>query len=369
MDNYMAEAALDVSGLLANALNSPSVGERGRVVREIAALFMRQASQYSAVQVDLFDKVLMKLVDKIEEEVRVFLAKELSSVDNAPYRLLKRLASEDEIAAASPVLINSPCLDEDFLLACAKSKSQQHLVAISSRKAISYRLTDVLVERGDDQVVLTLARNEGAEFSDRGCSIIVERARDNYQLTRVLWKRHDIPRPQVVELFRKASQALRQELLAQDSTKAQDIAAAIGLASQELQEKSQESSYAYVQAKLRIDSLQRSGGLSESHVISFARQGMFEAVVAAVSEMSGLSDGEAERTVLDTTNDRLFIVARAIGLSWISVRQILLMKDCKGGATEQLWERLRAKFQSIPREAAAKTLQFLQLREKAQACR
>jgi uncharacterized protein (DUF2336 family) len=365
----MDDLALDISGSLVDASNNPSAAERSRIVREVAALFIRQSSQYSAVQVDLFDKVLIKLIDQIEEEVRVYLSEALSSLGNAPRRVVKRLASDDAVATAAPVLSHSPCLDEDFLIACAKSKSPAHLIAMSSRKTISPRLTDVLIDRGNDQVVLTLARNNGAEFSQHGCSVIVERAQGDHQLARVIWKRSDIPRQEVLALFEKASEALRQKLIVEDSTKAHDITSAIRLASQQLQEKSQETSRAYAEAKSHIASLQRSGGLSESHVLSFARRGMFEAVIAAISEMSGLSTGVIERITLETTKDRLFIAARAIGLSWISVQQILLMKQSNPVATELQWKQLRAKFQSIPREAAAKTLQFHQLREKARTFR
>ena len=100
----------------------------------------------------------------------------------------------------------------------------------------------------------------------------------------------------------------------------------------------------------------------------FARQGEFEEVVIAVSEMCRLSAADTERLILEETNDRLFIVSKAIGLSWICVRQILLMNKTTPRAPEQL-ERLRAKYQSILRESAAKTLQVHQLRETARSGR
>src|ERR1044072_5225458 len=149
----MAELELDIADSLINASNNPSMAERGRIVRKVAALFIRQSSRYSLVQVDLFDSVLMKLIDRIEDEVRVYLSEVLSSVDNAPRRVVNRLASDDAIATAGPVLSHSPCFDEEFLIECARSKGQAHLIAMSSRKAISPRLTDVLVNRGSDQVV------------------------------------------------------------------------------------------------------------------------------------------------------------------------------------------------------------------------
>ena len=48
---------------------------------------------------------------------------------------------------------------------------------------------------------LLIAKNNSAELSVRGYSLMVERAKDNRQLARVVWNRPDIPRPHLVELF------------------------------------------------------------------------------------------------------------------------------------------------------------------------
>ena len=360
----MHQSSTDTAGALVSTLSNRSVGERSRVVREIADLFLKQPESYSEEQVELFDSVMIRLIDKIGEEVRSHLSERLATVNNAPREVIRNLANDSAIAVAGPVLSQSPCLDEEFLVESARTQSQDHLMAISSRKTVGQRVTDVLVDRGNDQVAVNLARNEGAKFSEQGYSVMVDRAKDDQQLARAVWLRQDIPRQQLLALFEKASEAVQRELETQADKKAQEVEAAVRLASQRLQEKSQQSSAAYAQAKASVAALQQNGGLSETHILSFASQEKFEEVVVGVSELSKLSAPDVERMILEEQNDRLLVTSRAIGLSWTCLRHVLLMNKAKPRTSPQL-EQLRIRFQSIARATAVKGLQFYQLREKA----
>jgi len=359
----MSNTAFETSGLMPDALSTRSAGERARAVRAIADLFMKQAGDYSAEQVQLFDQVMMRMIDQIDEEIRVYLSDRLATIDNAPRQTIRHLASDPAIAVAGPVLSQSPCLDEDFLLDSAKSKGQAHLVAISSRKIVSPRITDVLVVRGDDKVARTLASNHGAKLSERGRALMVERAKGNLDLAQVVWNREDIPRQQVLALFEKVSESVRQQFEADAQSKPADIAQAVRLARRKLQEESQQTSIAYANARARIDALKRTGGLSQSHVLSFASQQKFEEVVLAISELSRLTAADTERMLLEKGRERLLVVCKAIGLPWTCVRLIAQM-DQRTREPDEITQ-LCTRYQSMSRESAVKGLQFHQLREKA----
>src|SRR5262249_1345937 len=147
----------------------------------------------------------------------------------------------------------------------------------------------------NDQVVLSLARNNGAKLSDHGYSLLVDRARDSQKLACAVFNRADIPRQQVLALFKKASAAVRQELEAEAGRKAEETFEALKLAGQSLQETTQADSQRYADARQRITALQRAGRLSEEEILAFARQGEFEEVVIAISELSCLPAAQTER--------------------------------------------------------------------------
>jgi hypothetical protein len=172
----------------------------------------------------------------------------------------------------------------------------------------------------------------------------------------------------MLALFKKASAAVRKELEVEAGRKAEATFEALKLASQRLQETTQEDSRRYANANLRIAKLLQAGCLSEKAILAFARQGEFEEVVVAISELCCLPAAQTERLIVEETCDRLFIVSRAIGLSWPCVRQLLLLNAATPRSSEQM-EHLMATYNAIPRGSAAKTLQVHQLREKARGGR
>ena len=360
----MPTALANSSTASADGLCGHTVRERGRVLRETADLFLSKSASYSDQHITLFDNVMLKLLDHVDREVREYLSNRFASLDDAPPGVIRHLANDDAIVVAGPVLQQSPCLDEEFLVGCAKSKSQDHLAAMSLRPTISHQLSDVLIERGNDQVVLNLAKNSGAKLSDHGYSLMVDRARDSQQLACAVFNRADIPREHMLALLKKASAAVRNELQLEAGRKAEEVSEALRLASQRLQETTQEDSRRYADARLRIAELQQAGCLSEKEILTFARQGKFEEVVVAISELCCLPEAQTERLIVEETCDRLFIVSRAIGLSWPCVRQLLLINSAAPRSSEQM-EHLMSTYNAIPRGSAAKTLQVHQLREKA----
>jgi hypothetical protein len=221
-----------------------------------------------------------------------------------------------------------------------------------------------LFDRGDSRVLLTLASNTGAALSDGGYALIIERAKDDTKLATVLWNRRDISRQQVVMLFERASSAVRAAMERAGGKDALEISAAIALAKRKLLDKTLDSSSAYANARARIAALREGGGVGEANVLYFTQQGKFEELVVSLSSLSRLSASEIERMLLEESHERLLVVLKAIALSWSTVRAILLATRIIPITTEQM-ERTRASYQAMSSEAAAKTLKFHWLREKA----
>ena len=94
------------------------------------------------------------------------------------------------------------------------AKSQSHLLAISRRSHLGTSLTDVLVERGDTQVINALAENAGAELSEKAYADLIDKSDADESLLEKLGLRLDIP----IHLFRclleRVSEAVRSRILA-----------------------------------------------------------------------------------------------------------------------------------------------------------
>ena len=172
------------------------------------------AGRYSEDEIWTFGEVVGRLADEIEVAARAQLAKRLARFDRAPRNIIHKLAFDDAIEVAGPVLRQSERIETCALVDNVCSKSQSHLLAISKRKSIEETVTDVLVTRGDQEVVNSVANNNGARFSDFGFLHMIQRAEGDSILAEQLGLRKDIPRQLFQQLIAKASDDVRQRLAA-----------------------------------------------------------------------------------------------------------------------------------------------------------
>src|SRR6267154_1022772 len=190
--------------------------QRGTAERRLRALWhttdLMITGRYSDDEIWTCGEGIGRLADEIEVAARAQLAKRLARTDHAPANIIRKLAFDDSIDVAGPVLRESGQLDAKALVANARTRSQPHLLALSKRKSIEETVTDVLVTRGNREVVNSVANNRGAQFSGFGFLHMVKRAEGDSILAEQLGLRKDIPRHLFQQLIAKASDAVRKRL-------------------------------------------------------------------------------------------------------------------------------------------------------------
>ena len=206
---------------LEDAITKQNLRQRATVMRRVTDLFIVNSTGFSEEHIAMFDDVMSRLVVAIDKSARAEFGNLLARHGNAPLQTTRILALDDEIAVAGPILSQSQCLDDETLVAGAKTKSQEHLLAISQRSSISEAVTDVLVERGNADVVVNTAANAGAKFSEFGCSTLVARSGEDKAIALRVWLRRDIPRHHLLALFASASEEVQRELEVADRQKVQ----------------------------------------------------------------------------------------------------------------------------------------------------
>ena len=144
---------------LETTLASGSSSRGIAILTSVTDLFINGAPHFSEDQIGVFDDVMARLMVRIEAKARAKLAQRLAPIANAPCNVIQLLAGDDDIEVARPVLTRSERLSEHTLVATANNKSQQHLYAITQRDALSEAVTDILVERGDRDVVHAVVKN------------------------------------------------------------------------------------------------------------------------------------------------------------------------------------------------------------------
>ena len=356
---------IEISSLIDELEDALATGTEQRrlvVLRRISDLFIAGSGRYSPEQIVLFDDVLLRLSDQIEQEARARLAHSLAPMPNAPPRIIRALAFDDAIEVAAPVLTASPVLSEADLVANAKTKSQQHLFAISQRTALTEAVTDVLVDRGDHGVVRSVAKNNGARFSYSGFGRLVERAKDDDVLADTVGARSDIPRHYFLKLLESASAGVRTKLVAANPQAAGLIRDTVAEISGHISREVRNASPEHVQAKRSAKRRYKIRQPSEADVHMRAHSQDFEKTVVALALFGRLPIELVERALLDQRPDMVLILAKAAGCSRTTTKAILLMQAAGRGMSEADMEQALASFDRLSPKTATRVLEFYERR-------
>jgi uncharacterized protein (DUF2336 family) len=298
---------------------------RTEAARRIAELFFQDAAHLRPNHVDLFDEILIDLVPHAELIVRAELAERMSQVANAPKVLVGRLARENEILVAGPILRRSPVLDEEILLEIARATGQSHLLAMSERPELSPDLTDVIVQRGDREVVRRTAGNAGALFSESGYGELIKRASQDGVLTLAVGQRADLSDLRLKQLLEGSIDAVRRRLFDLVKPERQN---AIKLALAEITGILErfESKRDFVPAQRIVLALHEAGNLNEGALLGFAKTYRYEESIATLAAMSGVKIPILDNLISGDRFDPILIVGKTIGLEWATVRALILLR-------------------------------------------
>jgi uncharacterized protein (DUF2336 family) len=367
MSSKSATAPESLLDELQSTLAHGTVARRVETLRRVTDLFINGAVDYSDAQVGLFDDVFQCLMDHIETSAKSLLANRLAAIDTAPPLTIRTLAFDDIIEVAGPVLSQSVRLDDKTLIENARSKSQAHLMAISTRKVLSGAVTDVLVQRGNDEVIQSTVNNPGAQFSERGFTRLVNRAEGDDNLATCVGLRPTIPRHLYLKLLAKASDTVRQRLEAANPQQAREVPTAVKEATRRARSTPSAITRNTEIAHALIKSLHADGRLDEFQVASFAEAGKFDEANASVAALANVPVMIAENMMVETRAEGVMILAKVAALSWSTVKLIINMRDeLSGGeptdlaACKDTYERLRP-------STAQQVLRFHRMQQNAPA--
>ncbi len=338
---------------------------RAEAARRIAELYLQGAAHFRSDHVDLFDGILVDLVPYTEIAARADLAERLSILANAPRALVGQLAHEDELSIAGPLLRRSSVIDEQALIEIARLRGQGHLLAMSERSTLSPDLTDVIVRRGDRDVVRRAAGNAGAQFSQAGYSELIKRAAKDGVLTLKVGQRDDLTDLQLKNLLAGSIDIIRRRLF---EVVKPDRQAAIKQAMSEISGVPEVvgGRRDFAPAQRTILALHRAGELNEAALLGFARSYKYEETIAALAAMSGVKIATLDRLIAGDRYDPILIVGKTIGLQWATVRAVILLRlGANRVPAPADIESARVNFSRLMPSTAERVVNFWQTKQSA----
>ncbi|NJO54639.1 MAG: DUF2336 domain-containing protein, partial [Bacteroidales bacterium] len=179
----------DLDAVLTRSTHSHRVD----ILRRITDLFISTEPNLNEEQAAVFDLVFQHLVTNIEAAARVELSEKIANQLQAPHGIVRGLALDPDIKVAQPVLLHSPVLRDEDLVCVVENHGREHMLAIAQRETLASAVTDVLVERGDHEVIRAIAANDGAKFSRAGFHRLIDRSKGDSDLQEIIGTRPDLP--------------------------------------------------------------------------------------------------------------------------------------------------------------------------------
>ncbi len=291
--------------------NEDSSEKRRELLRAVTDLFM-STETVNEEQSQLFDDVMTRVADDAGTEGRRELSSRIAPVGHAPRGIINKLARDDEIDVAAPVLTESPVLSDDDLVQITETKSQDHLAAVSERKEIATRVTDVLIEHGNSKVLRNVSGNTGAMLSDTGARTLSAKADDDNTIQRNLFRRDDLP-PEVA-----------------------------------------------LEVQARGDVPEEETGDPNPNT----PQGwMIPTIVQEFSKLSGLEPDRVEKMILEERLDIVVIICKSLELTGPEFEKVLRQRTLHTGPQEYDLNSLMLQYNTLPPHAAQRMARFLKVRQ------
>ncbi len=335
---------------------------RTDLLREITDVFMAAPDRYTSTEMQHFDVILSKVTESVETALRKEIAEKLADVPNAPRNLIRQLAL-DEISVAEPILERSMALTEEDLIRVVRQRTQAHMKAITRRREVPEGVSAELVERGDKEVLVSLAENKGAQIGESAMEKLVEHSRNIAELQAPMAKRYDLPPQLLTQMYFFVSSALKREILkrsemldpalideAVDANRAKILTKAVSDAKADVSS-----------AQQFIEDRVRSNSLNESLLKTLIEARRSTEFLLGFAHYVGVDPSTAKRILQDRSWESLALACRAAGLERSTFAKIVFGLQ-RGEAEQNKALRILDLYLKVPAEAAERVMRFWRVR-------
>jgi len=177
-------------------LDGDSSPERRSVLAMKIARDLKNAT-LSETENDLAIAICQKLADDVDHTVRQSLSESLKESTDIPKDLAVKLAN-DVLEVSLPMLEFNTLLEDADLIDIVRRGDVQRQMAISQRASLSEPLTHSLCEEGNEDVVESTLKNDGAVFDDDSYKLVLQRFQTSEAIHTGMAMRHQLP-PHIID--------------------------------------------------------------------------------------------------------------------------------------------------------------------------
>lgn len=312
-------------------LREDLTSERAAELLELVAdLYFLTADTQSAEDRDVFCDVMERIAYAADALARARFAERIAKDDQLPPDLVRRLA-RDEICIARPVLQYSSRLREGDLVSITSELDQDHLMATANRHDLTKPVTDVLVQRGEEPVLVAVARNVFAEISSESLERLKQIAADAVELRRALSMRRDTTPGPISRLRRLTDsdfwQQVAETLLMSDENIENADPEDTPAASEEEPPQEQENTQSKPKEQRDENPFKTLSPLAEKHLAEAARSGKVVETVDQFSKIAKLEQQMIEHCLFHAHIPALLVLCKANKLTPSTFTALLQLRE------------------------------------------
>ena len=342
-------------------------GDRRReLLREVSNLFVEGADRHTIREIVLFGEILGRLLEKAPLDDRIAVANQVAPLERTPRRVALLLAN-DEFVVASPVLEQSPALTDADLLKVICTRGDQHRVAIARRPTLTELITDVLIERGNMEVLITLTENQGACISEDGFLGLAGKVTENTALGEALSLRSELPAhiaKRIVAVLSSKARGRLDWLLHRDKEQATQIVRhAVG----EMSASREKFRRNRLETKVIVSDLQKGKRRIDPVVDDLVFQGRMVDLAGLLAELVSLPEAHVSNALIREDSTAIAFVCRSLDISETTYGRLAQLRCERLGMHTALAAAMVQEYATLTRSMSDRALRFhkLAIRSKA----
>ncbi len=336
---------------------------RRALLHRITDLFEITSDTQEETHRTAFDQIMERLAYELETSVRAEFADRLADLENAPKKLSQRFAV-DEIDVARPVLQRSKILSDEFLVKVVQTQSQDHLLAISNRDNINTKVTDALVDKGNNEVLQKVSANAGAKFSRQSFEKLTQSAASDSKLSDTLKGRLDTPDDLLEVIKTHVSEKIKNEAaqLGIDISDL-DIDSTIDEKSADIKVMDAETEAAFQE----IEYLHKRKQLDERVINHYVNLGKVDETVFCLSQLTEIDQATVNHCLMQAELPALAVMCKANSFERSTFASLLQLRGNQNeSSATQIVEAIR-KYEGLDLPTAQRVMRFLKVRGAAKS--
>ncbi|NQV83727.1 MAG: DUF2336 domain-containing protein [Rhodospirillales bacterium] len=348
---------------LARMAKETEAGGRQELLRDVTDMFMGSPPDaLNETEVQYFGDIMGKLAFEMEMQVRQHLSETLAAVASSPRELICRLAG-DEIDVARHVLMKSEVLQDADLLEIISQCGQKHLMAITVRPQVSAQVSDAIVEKGNDEVLGSLAGNAGAALSNGALQTLVQRSEGgNLALQEQLVLREGLPQEVLEKLYKHVSGALKEHIMS----------LGVGVGGSEIDEMLAEAGD-WLGAKAKggsspaekfIDRKAALKQLDPDLLVKLMHDGKMSEFTAGLARLAKIEVSTVRLALADKSGEKLAVICKSLEMDTNMFSEVVDIMGADGQRSAKDKATLIGVYGRITAESAQRAMRFLRTRQK-----